>query len=244
MCVCVHVCFFTKSRGGYFLRWYHNRVWHLCNGSVRAAGGERGAGWQGVRCFMARFPHTKREAVSRGCVWGESVTKQESKCENKRGSDSILPLYGVIGRYKAASLPDIPLNHLVLPIKWRRAGTVMVMAALYRDHTHIIIIENVQLGTAITQYLSRRSLYAAVDSQIINRFPWKHEADLTSCIKSNVTVFKAGQCKRAHVRCCFISPWTLESSQLCLIVPILCVCENKYHGSLSQKSRIQKYMKI
>lgn len=47
----------------------------------------------------------------------ESVTEQESMCANEWGRDNILPLYGVIGRYKAASLPAISLNHLVPPIK-------------------------------------------------------------------------------------------------------------------------------
>ncbi|CAJ1087080.1 Hypothetical predicted protein, partial [Xyrichtys novacula] len=59
---------------------------------------------------------------------------------NKHEGDNILPLYGVIGKYMAAFLPAIPLNHLDHTIKWSHSGTVIVMAVLYRDSTHIIII--------------------------------------------------------------------------------------------------------
>lgn len=72
---------------------------------------------------------------------------------SKEEEDNVLPLYGVIDRYMAAFLTDISLNYLVPAIKPSHTGTAMVMAALYRNLPHIIIIEMYYhtVGTVITQ---------------------------------------------------------------------------------------------
>lgn len=66
---------------------------------------------------MERSPHTKRGRERKRGREGEFVTEEESMSDKERERDNILPLYGVIGRYMAASLPAIPLDHLVLAIK-------------------------------------------------------------------------------------------------------------------------------
>lgn len=106
-----------------------------------------------VSDVLWRDPHIQRE---RGRDRGggrerEFVTEQESMSEKEGERDNILRLYGVIVRYMAAFLPAIPLNHLVLVIKYSHTRTVIAMAALYRALTNIIIIEmyNCTVGTVI-----------------------------------------------------------------------------------------------